>query len=216
MHKHLIGIVLASLSLTCSPVARAVTVVDAKGDFLPSYVGPHLDDLDVTSFSVAYDKTTTLFKLGATFAGAIDPASVGFYVIGANTGTGLIAPFASLGQGNVIFNQAIVIRKDGTGSIGQATLDPASITISGDSLSALIPLSLLPSTGFTPETYGFNIWPRIGLGQNSQITDFAPENATLAAVPEPATWTMILLGFGAVGAGLRRRKSALVGQPLAL
>jgi hypothetical protein len=31
-----------------------------------------------------------------------------------------------------------------------------------------------------------------------------------AAVPEPATWGMMLLGFGMVGAGMRRRKLALV------
>jgi hypothetical protein len=31
-----------------------------------------------------------------------------------------------------------------------------------------------------------------------------------AAVPEPATWGMMILGFGLVGAGMRRRKSTLV------
>ena len=30
---------------------------------------------------------------------------------------------------------------------------------------------------------------------------------TLAAVPEPATWALFILGFGAVGAGMRRRSS---------
>jgi hypothetical protein len=28
-------------------------------------------------------------------------------------------------------------------------------------------------------------------------------------VPEPAAWTLMILGFGAVGAGLRRRREAL-------
>jgi hypothetical protein len=35
-------------------------------------------------------------------------------------------------------------------------------------------------------------------------------NETAAAVPEPATWGMMILGFGMVGAGMRRRKSTLV------
>ena len=30
-----------------------------------------------------------------------------------------------------------------------------------------------------------------------------------AAVPEPSTWTMLLLGFGAIGLGMRRRKARL-------
>jgi len=33
---------------------------------------------------------------------------------------------------------------------------------------------------------------------------FTP-NATTGAVPEPATWAMMLLGFGAVGSAMRRR-----------
>jgi hypothetical protein len=35
-------------------------------------------------------------------------------------------------------------------------------------------------------------------------------DAITASVPEPATWGMMLLGFGLVGAGMRRRKSTLV------
>lgn len=31
---------------------------------------------------------------------------------------------------------------------------------------------------------------------------------TAAAVPEPATWAMMIMGFGAVAAGLRRRSAA--------
>ena len=32
--------------------------------------------------------------------------------------------------------------------------------------------------------------------------------ANVAAVPEPATWAMMLLGFGAIGFGMRRRRGA--------
>jgi choice-of-anchor C domain-containing protein len=38
----------------------------------------------------------------------------------------------------------------------------------------------------------------------------ALDNVSLAAaVPEPATWAMMLLGFGAIGLGMRRRRSTL-------
>lgn len=35
------------------------------------------------------------------------------------------------------------------------------------------------------------------------------DNITLAAVPEPATWALFILGFGAIGGALRRRSSAV-------
>lgn len=203
--KKLVCAALASIASLSSP-ARAATVFDAVGDFLPTFVGVQSPDLDVTSFSVSFNSATSTFILGASFAGNIDPSAAGFYVIGANTGTGPIAPFAALGQGNVTFNQAIVIRKDGTGNIGATALAPSSITLSGNTLSALIPLALLPSTGFAAEQYGFNIWPRNGNGLASQISDFSPENATLAAaVPEPRSWLLMLSGFAVVAAALRHR-----------
>ena len=38
---------------------------------------------------------------------------------------------------------------------------------------------------------------------------FVPANFVLTAVPEPATWAMMLAGFGMIGFGLRsRRKQA--------
>ena len=157
----------------------------------------------ITLFSVAYDPVAAAFHLSARLAGAIDPSKAGLYVIGVNTGTGPIRPFASIGEGNVIFNQAIVIRKTGIGAVsGHALL----ATIAGDQFSVIVPLAFLPSTGFAPKNYGFNLWPRNGTGKNSQISDFAPENRNLASVPEPATWAMMLAGFGLAGGALRLRR----------
>ncbi|SFK55892.1 PEP-CTERM protein-sorting domain-containing protein [Sphingomonas sp. NFR04] len=198
----------ALVSLAAAPaLAQTQTVSDATGDFLSGYTGPKLADLDVTSFSVSYDAGSQLFTLGTTFAGAITPGTAGFYVFGVNTGKGAIRPFGGIGQGNVIFDQAIVVQKDGTGAIGGTALDSNWVAIAGNILTVKVPLSLLPSTGFAPGKYGFNLWPRTGFGNNAQISDFAPENATLsAAVPEPASWAMLMLGAGAAGGMLRYRR----------
>jgi hypothetical protein len=215
MRKILTGIAIAGLSLTFSLSAQATTTItDATGDFLSGFVGPNSGDLDVTSFSVDYNSAASTFLLSASLAGNIDPAIAGFYVIGANTGTGLIRPFGNgFGHDNVIFNQAIVVQKTGMGSVGGTALDPSAISISGKTFSVAVPLSLLPSTGFAPEDYGFNLWPRVGTGNNNQISDFAPDNANIsaAAVPEPATWALLLIGFGAVGFAIRRRETLAVG-----
>lgn len=49
-----------------------------------------------------------------------------------------------------------------------------------------------------------------GLLQGRSIGRFALENA-LGAVPEPQTWSLLILGFGVIGGALRRRPPARVG-----
>ncbi len=204
--RNLYALLATAIAFAATPVS-ATEVMDATGDFLTSYTGPQLADLDVTRFSVSYDAVNAQFLLGASMAGTIVPGTAGFYVIGVNTGTGTIRPFASIGQGNVIFNQAIVINKDGTGRVGATTLNPANISIMGDSLMARIDAGLLPTTGFAFDRYGFNLWPRVGFTGNADISDFAPENAVLSSVPEPTSWALMIAGIGVTGAGLRRRRS---------
>jgi hypothetical protein len=45
------------------------------------------------------------------------------------------------------------------------------------------------------------------------IQDGASAPRTVHPVPEPSTWAMMLLGFGAIGASLRRRPQRLTGKP---
>jgi hypothetical protein len=197
----------ALLPLIVSSPALASTVSDPVGDFIPSFTGTASPDLDVTSFSVSLDPGATTFSLGAVLAGDIDPALAGFYVIGVNTGSGAIHPFAAIGEPNVTFNQVIVVQKNGTATLGANSL---TTLLSGNQFIVSVPVALLPSTGATPTNYGFNIWPRFGstVTGNAQISDFAPDNALLSAngllpVPEPATWVMMLLGFALIGGTIR-------------
>jgi hypothetical protein len=39
-----------------------------------------------------------------------------------------------------------------------------------------------------------------------QIADFAPNDGTFAAVPEPSGWALTIMGFGGLGAMLRTRR----------
>jgi hypothetical protein len=210
----------ALLPLMIGSPAVAATAFDATGDILPTFVGTATPDLDVTSFSVSFNSITNTFLLGASFAGPIDSTLPGVYVIGVDTGAGAIRPFANIGEPNVVFDQALIIQKDGSVTLGANTL---SATVVGNLFTLSVPGNLFTSTGAAPGDFGFNIWPRIAFGNNNQITDFAPDNALLTAnnalltpaVPEPATWLMMILGFGVVGGAIRidraRRRS---GAPL--
>lgn len=56
--------------------------------------------------------------------------------------------------------------------------------------------------GATPLAFEFR-----GLG--STAADFAIDNVTMSAVPEPATWALMIGGFGLAGMQLRRRRSTV-------
>ena len=59
------------------------------------------------------------------------------------------------------------------------------------------------SLGLTPGIYTWN-W---GSGANADsLTINIGTAIPPGAVPEPSTWAMLILGFGAVGGALRRRK----------
>lgn len=208
-----------TLALAFAPIvlgspALAGNVPDPTGDFLASYNGPDTGEFDVTSFSAVFDPSTSLFQLSATLAGAINPETDGYYIIGVNTGAGAIAPFGSIGQPNVTFDNVVIVGGEGEAFIGSTDL---TFQILGNSFSVWVPLALLPSTGAEPVDYGFNLWPRTEIetpGNLEHISDFAPNNALLKAtvVPEPVTWLMMLLGFGLAGTALRFRRARSVRQ----
>lgn len=208
MRKTELALAFLPLVLAATP-ATASVVADPEGDILPTFVGVPSPDLDVTDFFVILNSMNN-FVIEAEFAGAINPATNALYIIGVDTGAGAIAPFADIGQPNVTFDQAIVIAgATGTGVVSGSAIE---VAFDGNAFRAVVPLSLLPSTGAAPGEYGFNIWPRVGFGNNNQISDFAPENALLRAVPEPSTWLMMLLGFGAISYSMRRQRREKIAQ----
>jgi hypothetical protein len=198
--------------------ARATTIVDPAGDFLATYSGPHNGDLDVLSVGAVQNGTSV--TLTANLNGAIGTTSGGVYVWGVNRGAGaqlLTLGTPSVGAG-VSFDAVALLFPNLTGAVVTFTggvasapvpLATGAITGSGSTITGVIPFSLLPSTGFAPANYLYNLWPRDGLGTNDQIADFAPDASSFAAnVPEPAAWALMILGFGMTGAALRRRKVA--------
>ncbi|MFI4965311.1 MAG: PEPxxWA-CTERM sorting domain-containing protein [Caulobacterales bacterium] len=195
--------------------ARAATVVDPANDFLATYTGPHNGDMDVLSVSAVRDATDV--TLTAILNGPVGSIAGEAYVLGINRGGGLpLLTFGTPPVGAGVNFDAVAVLLPGGGSFVDVLLPTAmaptalsDVTFSGATLKAVIPFSQLPTNGFTTAQYLYNLWPRDGLNtaDNGQIADFAPDASSFAAsVPEPAAWATMLLGFGTLGAVLRRRR----------
>lgn len=204
---------LASLAMSG---AASAAITDPAGDFLASYTGAKTADLDIVSASVTFNGAN--FNLSATANGALGgtPGAVYVFAINRGGGTARIA-----GEPGLIFDALGVLFPSGDETVvvfnapGPPSLVadfPTGATISGSTISAVIPLSLLTPNGVTPENYAFSMWVRNRVnpaadGGITELADFAPDASTFKAtpVPEPASWALMMGGFGLIGGALRRR-----------
>jgi hypothetical protein len=146
--------------------------------------------------------------------GAIGTTPGGLYVWGVDRGAGATtANFGAINLPNIIFDSVVIILPDGTGQVvllNSATpvatpLAPGSITISGNTFQAVVPIAMLPSAGFQPLSYLQNLWPRQGgVTDNAQISDFAPDS-TMSPISAPEPASLGLLGLAGLWLFGRRR-----------
>lgn len=203
-----VSVVLVVFSLV--GVGAGALVVDPQGDILPSYTaGPPNPDLDVLSAEVVLDILNSTLTFSGTHAGPIGTTSGAIYVFGLNRGVGterFQKATPKIGAG-IFFDSVLMLRPDGTGQFNDTVtgantpLPPGSVIISGNTISSVpLSLSLFPSQGFGPQDYTWNTWPRVGLGQNNQVSDFAPDasNVAVTIIPEPATLCLLALGALAI------------------
>lgn len=206
------GLALAVVALPTSFAQAAIT--DPTNDFLGTYTGPHNPDLDVVSVNGLYDATTV--TLTGVMAGPIGTTPTGLYVWGVDRGAGtarFVGGTPSTGAG-VLFDTVIVLNQNLTGSVTRliegtnSALAPGAVSIFGNTITVVVPLAFLPTQGFAVPDYGYNLWPRSGAGTAAVISDFAPDASTFkaAAAPEPGTWAMLIVGFGALGLAMRRQR----------
>lgn len=216
-------ICVAAVALLASPgIAHAAS--DPLDDFLSTYTGAQTPDLDILSATASFDGTA--FHLSATMDGAIGGSVGSLYVFGINRGAGTPRlNFISTPplDPTVLWDSLAVMLPDGTlrvvtfPAMGAPTITPIAdgVSVDGATISASVPLDLLTSRGFAAEDYIFQMWTRLRVnpmadGFNSEVADFGPR--LVASVPEPASWAMLIAGFGLTGAAVRRRRPAFAAR----
>lgn len=215
----LFGAALAGILLSVASPLHAATTSDPAGDFLATYTGPQNGDLDILAASVTFNGT--VFRLSSTQNGAVGTSIGSLFVWGINRGAGsarLALGSPVVGQ-NVLFDAVAVLFPDGSARVatfpaaGAPVITPlaGAASANGNTITGLIPLALLPSTGLAPENYTFTLWSRRRVdpaldGTNAEIADFAP--ALIAGVPEPESWTMLIAGLALTGGALRTNRRA--------
>ena len=169
---------LLSLALAAGLAASSVfalPVVDAQGDFLPTYTGAKDADLDIRFADVVIDPTAGTITFSGIFAGEIDKTSAKVYVFGIDRGRGSVGrdlvfqgPLGGLptiGSG-VLWDAAAVLTATGQALFfdalnpGVVAVPGVKVGVAGKQITATLPLSLFPSQGFKLEDYTFNLWPR--------------------------------------------------------
>ena len=112
------------------------------------------------------------------------------YVDGANLGFG---------------TDSLLVSEYGTGSVGIYDIDANGDPINGTHRSFLSGLAGAEGALIDPLTGDF-IFSTFGAGNEVLVISGFIAPPPPPAVPEPASWAMMILGLGAVGAGLRRAK----------
>lgn len=147
--------------------------------------------------SFAYDINGGTFSDGTTFGGSFtyDDVSNSITAFNVITNTGVLPAFtytsataASYNGGGVGPNNFILLANNG-----------------GRYFNFSFASSL--SSGLAQSISTTNSYDCNNCGTFRRVT--AGSILTTAAVPEPATWAMMLLGFGGIGMALRRRKPVL-------
>jgi len=213
------GGVLAAIGLA-GPVSAACTP-DPQGDFLATYTGPHVGEVDIRCIDVRLQ--AGVFKITVKADDIIGGSGKSYFVLGINRGAG-IPRLQFIGappplRPDLNFDAILLAYTNGPPDLSVLPPPnfvslPGAVSISGDTLTAWLPLSYLPSTGFTPENYEFTVWTdyqvtgQIGDANNNYIPDFS--STIHPSVPEPASWAMMLGGFGAIGGAMRSRRKAAV------
>ncbi|QTD55485.1 PEPxxWA-CTERM sorting domain-containing protein [Parasphingorhabdus cellanae] len=177
-----------AMALTAPAQAAVISFDGLSGGNGSVFTGPYVED----GFTVSAGR-------GDIFEGQLFGNPAPSLVVGSVFGGGPIGSVQVLG-GVFNFNSFDLVTQNGTGDY------QVDGFLNGSSVFSLMG-SLSPSGFQTIGGLAGNI-DQLNFTLTANGTSVNLDNINVsAAVPEPATWAFMILGFGAIGGALRRRKA---------
>jgi hypothetical protein len=113
----------------------------------------------------------------------------------------------SLQSGDNFWRQIVGRGFDGTGGIGQGGYINRTLADWGDLLGGTVLGFGVGNGGCPSDCSNFNAFAdNLSLTTTTSTRSVNFAASSVAAVPEPGTWAMMLLGFGAIGGAMRRNR----------
>lgn len=195
---------LAAALLVASTPALAATTYASKIDFLAAVTGVTANNLDSASDGATFDFGAFT---GEAVGDPMDPAKFGFGPSSAGAGTSLrINPPSELAS----FTFDAPIFAFGIDILGLDMIEAGDLIFTINevdynlgwmeegSAPEWLFLGLTDSAGFNKITISSTAMGGVELDNVLYVS---------GGVPEPSTWAMMLMGFGALGAAVRRRRA---------
>lgn len=216
MKKHLA--VLAFVAATIQPVAAHAAAIITFGDTAPAV--PTNNDFRSLLASLGLTRYTT------TGAGIVLDADslITFHLLG--TESGYSDSFSTVSAPNLGYTESTSFQNSflapiliGTASFGAGSLagllnfsssGGAPATIGQDGFGIFLGADQLSGAAVSTFYLGYDDQINRQDDDHDDMIIRAVVSSVRTAVPEPATWAMLLAGFGLVGGALRRRKRAAV------
>ena len=201
--------------------ATAPGSVGVTFSFLDPLLAPFATDIRATyTLNATVAKNSAVTSAGGVFIQSGVSGSFSFLSTTAITlsGPGLATTTYAAGSNLLsgVFTGGSLVGSTTSGATFAAGVPGPGFTYTSDFLSFLNSVDLDNAISLSAITPALSV----GNGNNKAIKSFRavsggqfsadPNPSVIAAVPEPATWAMMLVGFGMVGAGVRSRRKATV------
>ena len=201
---------LAATALTAGGSAYAQTAIQSfsGGTLFPSFSG----GADTVGFAFSTNSNLQVTSLGwySTDGSLASAHQVGIWNSGGSLlGTSTVLPdilpggvgfrFSAVTPFNLATGQTYFVGGLDTGADGDDYLTSVSNLVTAPQIT-FIGSAVASGTGFSFPSSINNVTTGGRFGANFQFTDLG-----VGVVPEPGTWSLLILGFGAMGAAMRRQ-----------